>query len=224
MLDYYSIGWIVIVLAMILTVYSQSKIKSTFNSYSKVYSKKGITGYQAARILLDRHNMSNIPIEMVRGQLTDHYDPKNKVLRLSESVYASSSIAAIGVAAHEVGHAIQDQKDYAPLHIRNSIFPIVSISSRAAFPLILLGLFMGYSGLFDLGILVFAVTVIFQIITLPVEFDASNRAIKELESGLLLPDEIAPVKKVLGAAALTYIAAALASLGNLIRFMGMRRD
>lgn len=223
-MNYYSLGWIIIIIASILSVYSQSKISSTFNSYSKVYSKNGITGQQAARILLDRHGLRDIPIEMVRGSLTDHYDPRNRVLRLSEPVYGSSSIAAIGVAAHEVGHAIQHKESYAPLTIRNSIYPAVAFSSKAAIPIILLGIFMSFSKLIDIGIIVFAVTVFFQIITLPVEFDASARAIRELKNGVVSDNEIKPVKKVLGAAAMTYLAAAFASIGTLLRFMGMRRN
>lgn len=223
-MNYYSLGWIIIIIASILSVYSQSKISSTFNSYSKVYSKNGITGQQAARILLDRHGLRDIPIEMVRGSLTDHYDPRNRVLRLSEPVYGSNSIAAIGVAAHEVGHAIQHKESYAPLTIRNSIYPAVAFSSKAAIPIILLGIFMSFSKLIDIGIIVFAVTVFFQIITLPVEFDASARAIRELKNGVVSDNEIKPVKKVLGAAAMTYLAAAFASIGTLLRFMGMRRN
>lgn len=222
-MDYYTLGWIVIIIAMVLSFYSQSKIKSTFESYSRVYSKSGVTGAQAARMLLDRHGLNHVPIELVRGQLTDHYDPSDRILRLSEPVYGSNSIAAIGVAAHEVGHAIQHQNSYAPLSIRNAIFPVVAFSSKAAIPMILIGMLIGFAGLIDLGIIVFAATVFFQIITLPVEFDASGRAISELQNGIIPADEIKPVKKVLRAAALTYVAAALASIGTLLRFIGMRR-
>ncbi len=222
-MDYYTLGWIVIIIAMVLSFYSQSKIKSTFESYSRVYSKSGVTGAQAARMLLDRHGLNHVPIELVRGQLTDHYDPSDRILRLSEPVYGSNSIAAIGVAAHEVGHAIQHQNSYAPLSIRNAIFPVVAFSSKAAIPMILIGMLIGFAGLIDLGIIVFAATVFFQLITLPVEFDASGRAISELQNGIIPADEIKPVKKVLRAAALTYVAAALVSIGTLLRFIGMRR-
>ncbi len=217
------LGWLIIIIAMALSFYAQNKIKSTYRKYSSVYSKKGITGAEAARMILNRYGLGNIPIEVVSGTLTDHYDPGRRVLRLSNEVYNGQSLASIGVAAHEVGHAVQHSTSYAPLAIRNTIFPIVSLSSKALLPILLLGFVMGLPGLVNIGILLFAVTTFFQLITLPVEFDASKRAVVELERGIVSPDEIKPVKQVLNAAALTYVAAALASLGQLIRLMGSRR-
>lgn len=217
------LGWMIILIAMGLSVFAQSRINSTYRKYSTVYSKKGVTGAEAARMILNRYGLGNIPIEVIGGTLTDHYDPGKRVLRLSNDVYHGMSLASIGVAAHEVGHAVQHSKSYAPLAIRNTIFPIVSISSKALLPILLLGFLMNLPGLVSIGILLFAVTTAFQLITLPVEFDASRRAVVELEKGIVSPDEIKPVKQVLNAAALTYVAAALASLGQLLRLMGSNR-
>lgn len=219
-----TIGWILLLAGMALSLFAQSKIKTTFSKYSTVYSSRGITGAEAARMILNRYGLGNIPIEMIGGQLTDHYDPGAKVLRLSTDVYGGRSIASIGVAAHEVGHAVQHSKNYAPLKIRNSIYPIVAFSSKAFYIILIAGFVLQFTGLIDLGIALFAATVVFQLITLPVEFDASKRAVVELQNGIVQQNEIGPVKEVLNAAALTYVAAALASLGQLIRLMGSRRN
>lgn len=213
--------------AIILSVYAQTKVNSTFAKYSKVASLKGITAHDVARLILDRHGLNSIKIEHVSGNLSDHYDPKSKIVRLSDSVYNSTSIASIGVAAHECGHAIQHAVTYSPLKIRNSIYPLVSISSNAATPLIILGIIFSASFLVKLGIVMFAAVVLFQLITLPVEFNASNRALEILdENGILAAGELKSTKKVLGAAALTYVAAATVAVANLLRLIliSRRRD
>lgn len=233
----YDVSIILLIPAMIFAMYAQAKIKSTFNTYSKVISRRGYRGHDIAERMLSNEGLYTIKVEQVRGNLTDHYSPKEKVLRLSESVYNSTSIAAIGVAAHECGHAIQHNKGYTFLKIRNAIVPIVNLGSQASMPLILIGFlltsFTGYSfgyTLVQIGILFFSFVVVFQLITLPVELDASKRAIHILlADGFLDQDEIKPARKVLNAAALTYIAAVAVSLSNLIRLImifgrGSRRN
>lgn len=171
-------------------------------------------------MILDKNGLGNIRIEHVRGNLTDHYDPRSGVLRLSDSVYGNRSIAAYGVAAHEVGHAIQHSNRYMPLEIRNSMAPVVSFSSKAVWLVILLGFFLGIAGFIKIGVFLFLAVVIFQLVTLPVEFDASSRAIVQLESlGILYDDDIKGAKKVLNAAALTYVAAALTAVSQLVRLL-----
>jgi len=215
---------LLIIPAMILALFAQSRVSSTFNKYSKVASRRGYTGADVARQLLLTAGINDVSVERISGHLTDHYDPKNKVLRLSDSVYASTSIAALGVAAHETGHAIQHRESYFPLTFRTAIFPIVNIGSKLSMPLIMLGLLFGYfSGsniLLLIGIILFATVVFFQIITLPVEFNASSRALKLLgQYNYLSNDEIKPAKKVLSAAALTYVAAAAVAIANLLRLL-----
>lgn len=218
---------IILIPALILSFYAQMKVSSTFKKYSQVGSISGRNGSQLARMLLDRAGLANVRIEHIAGQLSDHYDPRDQVLRLSESVYGSTSVAALGVAAHEVGHAIQHGEQYTPLILRNSIVPVVNFASMASFPLLLIGLFISRP-LAMVGVLLFTAVVIFQLITLPVEFNASRRAVTLLsDGGYIYGDEIPAVKKVLGAAALTYVAAALVSLLNLLRFLiliGFNRD
>ena len=211
--------WITI-LMMILPLMASMKVQSTFQTYSRKRTRTGITGEEAARRILDINNI-NIPIQPVKGSMTDYYDPINKRLALSQTVYGVNSIAAVGVAAHECGHAIQDAQAYAFLRFRHKIYPLTNFASRAAMPLILIGLVLGsMSFLIDLGIGLFAITTIFAIITLPVEFNASKRALATLESnGILAEEEIADAKKVLDAAALTYVAAAMASILSLIRLI-----
>ncbi len=232
----YTVAMLLLVAAMILSVYAQYKVNSTFRKYSEVRNRRGYTGADAARQLLYNAGITDVSVERIGGSLTDHYDPKNKVLRLSQDVYDSPSIAALGVAAHETGHAIQHNVGYIPLSIRTKIFPAVSFSSKLAMPLVLLGMLLGMiSGSFFvalIGALLYAVVVLFQIITLPVEFNASARALKNLrEYGYLDPDELPGARKVLTAAALTYLAAAAAALATLLRFLaiilssgGRRRD
>lgn len=216
-------SYIILVLpAIILAMVAQGKVQSTFNNFSKVGNISGYTGAEVAKRIMNLAGIYDVQVERVRGSLTDHYDPTNKVLRLSDSVYNSQSVAAIGVAAHEVGHAIQHNTGYSFLKFRHAIFPVANIASRAAFPLILIGsIFGGAGGFFvNLGIAFFAVTTLFAIVTLPVEFNASSRAMNILSAeGILVGDELKGANKVLKAAALTYIASAAVSLGQLIRFI-----
>jgi len=208
--------------ALILSIWAQSKISSTFNKYSKIYSSKGYTGSEVARMILDSNGLVDVRIERVAGNLTDHYDPRDRVLRLSEKVYSSTSVASIGVAAHEVGHAIQHQQDYRRLIIRNNIVPVVNISSSASWIIFFIGIIMGLPLLTNIGIVLFSAVVLFQLITLPVEFNASNRAIKILEDkSILYENEIVGAKKVLSAAALTYVAATLTAISQLLRLMAL---
>lgn len=219
--------YIILVPALIFAAYAQSKINKTFNKYLRVRNTNGYTGYQVARTILDKHGLQNVPIELINGNLTDHYDPRKQALRLSNEVYNGNSLAAVGVAAHECGHAIQHQEAYTPLTVRNAIAPVASIGSRAAWFLVIAGLLFGWLQLLDLGILFFGAAVIFQIITLPVEYNASNRAIALLTDYNLVPvDEVEPARKVLSAAALTYVAATLVAIMQLVRllFIRGRRD
>ena len=218
---YFDVYYLYLVVpALILSMYAQFKVSSAFTKYSKIISQRGYTGAQVARKILDLNGLTNITVERVSGNLTDHYDPQKKVVRLSDSVYSSNSVAALGVAAHETGHAIQHSTSYAPLKIRTAIFPVVNISSRLAIPLAILGFILGAPTLVDFGIILFSAVVAFQTITLPVEFNASTRALKILEgTAILSDDETKCAKKVLTAAALTYLAAALTSLANLARLI-----
>ncbi len=220
--------------AMILAVYAQSKVKSTFAKYSRVRSRSGLTGAEAAQRLLHAAGIYDVRIEGIRGSLTDHYDPSKKVLRLSESVYGSTSLSAIGVAAHETGHAVQHARGYVPLGLRSAMVPLTQIGSNLAMPLIVLGVLFGGTygrsgyGLIQLGIILFSLSVVFALVTLPVEFNASSRAVKMLaEYGILDNDEISPVRQVLSAAALTYVAAAASAVASLLRLIlifGRRND
>ncbi len=219
---FYDSTYLILVPALILSIWAQSKISSTFNKYSKIYSSKGYTGSEVARMILDSNGLVDVRIERVAGNLTDHYDPKDRILRLSEKVYSSTSVASIGVAAHEVGHAIQHQQDYRPLIIRNNIVPVVNISSSASWIIFFIGIIMGLPLLTNIGIVLFSAVVLFQLITLPVEFNASNRAIKILEDkSILYENEIVGAKKVLSAAALTYVAATLTAISQLLRLMAL---
>lgn len=206
--------------ALLLSMYAQFKVSTSFNKYLRVASRRGYTGSQVARMILDRNGLRDIRIEPVGGQLTDHYDPRTKVIRLSRNVYSGQSIAAVSVAAHEAGHAMQHGEGYFPLIIRNNIAPIASISSRFVWILILLGLVIS-PFLLEVGIMLYLAVVIFQIVTLPVEFNASRRALAQLEDGIVFEDEIRSSKDVLQAAALTYVAATLVALGQLLRLLSM---
>lgn len=217
---FYDPTYILLIPAIIIAMYAQSKIQTTYNKYAKVNARRGYTGSQIARTLLDRNGLNDIEIELVRGNLTDHYDPRKKVLRLSNGIYNGHSIAAYGIAAHEVGHAIQHSKRYAPLEIRNLIVPVASIGSKFVWIFILLGFFMQNYNIIQFGILLYIGVVIFQVITLPVEYNASSRAITQLEANnLLYAEEIPKAKKVLSAAALTYVAATLAAVSQLLRLL-----
>ena len=215
--------FVILIPALLLAVWAQIQVQGTFNQFSRVYSRKGVRAYEAARVLLDRFGLSNVPIERISGSLTDHYDPRTKALRLSESVYASPSIAAIGIAAHEVGHAIQDAHAYKPLKMRNAIVPVANLGTGLAFPLFFIGLLFRAPVLMDVGILFFVAVIIFHLVTLPVEFDASARALRNLtNAGLLAQDEIGGAKAVLNAAALTYVAATVMAVAQLFRLLIFR--
>jgi len=209
--------------ALLLAMWAQMRVKSVFARYSAVGSRRGVTAASAARAILDRFGLQNVPVDRVGGNLTDHYDPRDKSLSLSDSVYGSTSIAAIGVAAHEVGHAIQDSVNYSPLKIRNTIVPVVGIGSTLAFPLFFIGILLRGEMLMNLGILLFLGVILFHLVTLPVEFDASNRALRVLaDTGILSTDEIGGAGSVLRAASWTYIAATVMALAQLIRLLFLR--
>lgn len=210
------------IIIMIIPIWAQSKVRNTFNKYARVPNETGLTGEQVARRILDEHGLYNIDIEEVGGQLTDHYDPKKKVLRLSSNIYHGHSIAGTGVAAHEVGHAIQDKESYVPLRFRHALVPVAHFGSGASWLFILAGMFLQSLNLLLIGVIFFAAAVLFQVVTLPVEFNASRRAIVQLGAlGLIHDDEKPKVRKVLGAAALTYVAAALVAALELLRFIMM---
>lgn len=223
----YSYGpeMLLLIPALIFAFYAQYKVNSAFNKYLKVRSYSGYTGREVARMILDRNGLYDIMVEPIGGQLTDHYDPRSRVIRLSRNVYDGNSIASLSVAAHEVGHAIQHSEGYFPLILRNNIAPIANIGARFVWILIFLG-FLISPFLIQVGIVLYLAVVIFQIITLPVEFNASNRALYQLETGIVDREEIEPAKKVLHAAALTYVAATLVALGQLLRLISLsnRRD
>lgn len=210
---------------IILSLWASANVKSTFNKYSQKLSARRITGADAARRVLQSNGISNVRVERTGGQLTDHFDPRSNVIRLSDQVYNSTSIASIGVACHEAGHAVQHATQYAPIKLRTAVIPITNIGSRLAMPLILIGLLLSYLGNFSytivyIGIGCFALTLLFELITLPVEFNASNRAIRAIEEyGMLSAEEIKGAKKTLQAAALTYIAAAAVTLAQLLRLI-----
>ena len=233
---YYGLGYslfdptmILVYIGALLSLWASSKVNSTFQRYSRVRSMTGMTGAEAAKRLLQSQGIYDVTVRPVRGQLTDHYDPRTKTVNLSESVYGSTSIAAVGVAAHECGHAIQDNVGYAPLRLRSAFVPIANLGSKISLPLIILGFFIGLTPFIEIGIWMFVLAVLFQIITLPVEFNASSRAVQLVDSlGILRGDEVDGTRKVLGAAALTYVAAAAASILQLARliilFGGRRRN
>ncbi len=211
---------ILLIPAVLLSMWAQSRVQSTFNQYSQIAARGGVTADSVARMLLTLYGMASMPINHVAGNLTDHYDPRNKTLNLSDGVYGNRSIASIGVAAHEVGHAIQHHEAYSPLIFRNSIVPVVNICSSASMPLFLIGLVMGNRLLVNIGIMLFTGALVFHLVTLPVEINASSRALALLEQTHTLDrEELAGAKKVLTAAAWTYIAAALMSVLQLIRLI-----
>ena len=220
----YYLSYIVMIPFLIFTMYAQRKVKTTFKKYLQVANRRGLTGYEVARTILDRNGLTNVNIERAnRGMLSDHYDPTKKVVRLSNEVYSGRTMSSISVAAHEVGHAIQHSKAYMPLTFRSMLAPVASIASKSVFGIIFVGMIFGINGLLDIGIIVFSVVILFQIVTLPVEFNASSRALVELRKcGLVYDDEIASSKRVLDAAALTYVAAVAASVGQLIRLLLIR--
>lgn len=216
----FDISMIVLIPGILLTLYAQGKVSSTYKQYSRVYSQSGYTGAQFARKMLDDNGLYDVTITQVGGHLSDHYDPRAKQVRLSAEVYSGNSIASLGIAAHEVGHAVQHATSYFPLTIRNAVIPITNFSSNFCIPLIFLGLLMNSMSLIQLGILLFCAIVFFQLITLPVEFNASSRAIATLGADqILVGNELNGAKKVLSAAALTYVAALVSSLLQLLQFI-----
>lgn len=223
--------FIILIPALLFAFYAQFKVQSAFQKYSQMQSQKGYTGAQVARDILDRVGLTDVPVEITRGRLTDHYDPKNRVMRLSPEVYNGNSIAALGVAAHETGHAIQHMEGYSFLNLRNAIYPVAAFGSQAAFPIFFIGLLFG-SGvgytLMTLGIYMFLAALVFQVITLPVEFNAPSKALMLLNNGnYLTVDETNKAKKVLTAAALTYVAAVAMAAAQILRLLilrGSRRD
>lgn len=229
---YYGIDstYILVIIGVVLSLWASARVNRTYEKYSKEYSLTGMTGAQAAQRILSMAGIYDVTIRHVAGNLTDHYDPRNKTLNLSDSVYGSTSVAAVGVAAHECGHAIQHDRGYVPLKLRSAIAPAASLGANISWPIILVGLLFGGSNLLiQIGILMFSLAVAFQLITLPVEFNASGRAMNMLEeTGILYREELPKTKKVLNAAALTYVAAAASSILQLLRlvllFGNRRRD
>lgn len=228
---YFDPTYLLVLAGVIVCMIASAKVKTTYAKFERVRNHSGMTGRDAAERILHSAGLYDVRIEHISGHLTDHYDPRAKVLRLSDATYGSASVAAVGVAAHECGHAIQHATGYAPLNFRSALVPVANFGSTIAWPLILLGLFIGghsSSLMIQLGILAFSLSVLFQLVTLPVEFNASGRAIRILgDSGMLYPDEIDGTKKVLKAAALTYVASAASSILQLLRIIiltGGRRD
>jgi Zn-dependent membrane protease YugP len=221
---------IILIPAIIFTFYAQSKVNSAYSKYARVRNRRGITGAEAARSLLDSNGLQNVPIEITKGKLSDHYDPRKRIMRLSPQVYNEPSIASISIAAHEAGHAIQHAEGYAPLRIRGLLAPVVMITSNLAWPILIVGLLIIGAGnisqgnmIFNIGILLYLGAVVFQAVTLPVEFNASKRAIELMnELDLIYVEETASAKKVLSAAALTYIAALATTIATLMRMLALR--
>lgn len=223
---YYPFGffdptYILIIIGVIITLIASSKMNSTFRRYSKVRCHSGLTGSQAAQRILNQAGIYDVTVERVSGNLTDHYDPRSKTLRLSDATYGSDSISAIGVAAHECGHAIQHKEEYAPLKIRGAMVPVVNLGSNLSWVFIIAGVFLSMNqSLINVGILLFSLAVVFQLVTLPVEFNASGRALKILgNTGIMYGEEVAQTRKVLSAAALTYVASAAAAVLSLLRLL-----
>lgn len=225
----YEFTMILFLIAVIFTFIAQGKVSSNFKKYSKIRNRRGLTGAEAARRVLDANDLRDVNIEQVSGNLTDHYDPRKRVLRLSQTVYGVDSVAAVSVACHEAGHAIQHAESYTPLKIRNSIVPVVTIASKFSWLLIIIGLAMFYAGnymgdmIFNIGVIFFVAVIVFHGITLPVEFNASSRALDQMElTGVIDTQEEKGAKKVLSAAAMTYVAALSVAIANLLRVLAMR--
>ncbi len=222
---YYDPTMLLLIPALILTMWAQFKVNSTFKKFSQVETVRRMTGADAARRILDRNGLSSVQVRHVNGNLTDHFDPRTNTVNLSDATYANTSIGAIGVAAHECGHAVQHATGYTPIRVRNAIVPVVNFCSKLSMPIILIGFILAAFGEFstaiiDIGIVLFSATVLFQLITLPVEFNASRRALKTLDSyELLNSEEISGARKVLTAAAMTYVAAAFSAIMTLIRLI-----
>lgn len=225
---YWDPTYILIIIGAVICMIASARVRTTFNKYSQVRSMSGMTGAQAAERILAHAGIRDVRVQHISGNLNDHYDPRNKTLSLSDSVYNSASVAAVGVAAHECGHAIQHHTNYAPLTIRGAIVPVANIGSTLAWPLIIIGIIFSGPVLIKVGIIFFCFAVLFQLVTLPVEFNASGRAVRILEkTGILGDSELSQTKKVLGAAAMTYVASAAAIILQLLRLLllfGGRRD
>ena len=222
-MDYWYL--ILVVPAIIFSLIAQSNVKSTYNKYSRIISKRGITGKEIAESILHNNNIYNVRVEHINGKLNDNYNPKEKVIRLSDGVYDGTSVAALGIAAHEAGHTVQHYNEYFPIQLRNVILPVANIGSTLSMPMIFIGFIFSFTFLIDLGIIFFGAAVLFQFVTLPVEFNASSRAMKALESGYVLDeDELKLTRKVLSAAALTYVAALALSLAQFLRLLILSRN
>ncbi|MBN3033233.1 MAG: zinc metallopeptidase [Candidatus Saganbacteria bacterium] len=220
---FYDPTFILLIPAVLLAFYAQWKVKGTYEKYSQIACSRGYTGAQVARYILDDYRLQQIEVVPTPGDLTDNYDPRTGKLNLSESVYSGNSVAALGVAAHEAGHAIQDANAYAPLKLRNGLVPVTNLGTTLAFPLFLLGLFAGLPVFMDIGIVLFSLAVVFSLVTLPVEFNASRRALRVLADGnFLTAQELPMAKSVLDAAALTYVAATAMAVLNLVRLLALR--
>lgn len=218
---YFDPTYILIIIAAIISLIAQWRVNSAFSKYSRVASMSGMTGAQAARMILQSNGINDVSVRRISGKLTDHYNPSTKVLNLSESVYGSTSVAAIGVAAHECGHAIQHARGYFPLSLRTALVPVANIGSQLSWVFIIVGAILSFNQtLITIGIIMFSAAVLFQLVTLPVEFNASARALEQLESnGILYRDEVSQTRKVLSAAALTYVAAAATAILQLLRLI-----
>ena len=218
---YFDPTYILITIAAIISLIAQWRVNSAFSKYSRVASMSGMTGAQAARMILQSNGINDVSVQRISGKLTDHYNPSTKVLNLSESVYGSTSVAAIGVAAHECGHAIQHARGYFPLSLRTALVPVANIGSQLSWVFIIVGAILSFNQtLITIGIIMFSAAVLFQLVTLPVEFNASARALEQLESnGILYRDEVSQTRKVLSAAALTYVAAAATAILQLLRLI-----
>ena len=227
-MTYYG-SMIILIPAIIFTMYAQSKVNSNFRRYSNIRNARNMTGAEAARRMLDANGLTNVQIEQIRGSLTDHYDPRKRVLRLSQSVYGVNSIAAVSVACHEAGHAVQHAESYKPLKIRNTIVPLVNFASGLTWPLVILGIILlangSYMGdlLFNIGVITMLAVIVFHTVTLPVEFNASSRALRQMDDlGIITEEENKGASKVLRAAAMTYVAALATAIANLLRILAMR--
>lgn len=217
--------YILLIVMIFVSMYASFKVNANFNKYSEVEASSGLTGAEVAKIILNQNGIYDVQVQPISGSLTDHYDPRIKTIRLSEGVFSEKSISALSVAAHEVGHAIQHNEGYAFLKFRSALAPLVQFSSQFVFVLIFAGFLFQWMQLVDLGIIFYSFAVLFQIITLPVEFDASNRAMKHLVNyGIITEEEKKDTKKVLGAAAMTYLSAMLVSIIQLLRLISARRD
>ena len=222
---YWDWTMIFVIPGLLLGLWAQMRVSSAFKKYSAVHAHNGMSAEEVARSMLNRSGCGEVSVRTVSGNLTDHYDPRNNTLRLSDGVYGSTSVAAIGVAAHECGHAMQQHEGYAPLKLRSALVPVVNLGSNLYFPIFLLGLVFSWEPLLYVGIACFALTLVFALVTLPVEFNASGRALSVLEEqGYLSRDEMDGARAVLNAAALTYVAAAISSLWQLVRLLIIARD